>query len=399
MTTVIAFSHLRWEFVYQRPQQLMSHLSPQFPVLFVEEPVFSEGPARLVRVPKGPNLDVLVPYTPLRAPGFHDDQLPLLRPLLEAYVHEQGLQDCVAWFYTPMALPLISRLRPRMVVYDCMDELSAFTGAPRQVRQRETALLKTADLVFTVGPSLFEAKRKLHPNVQYLPSAVDVEHFAPRDEEGQDPQAAHAARLLEGVPHPRLGYFGVIDERLDLPLLEALATARPAWQLVMVGPVVKLDPASLPQRPNIHWLGLQPYARLPGLLALWDVCLMPFALNEATRFISPTKTLEYLVGEKPVVSTPVADVVSLYGDVVRIARGTDEFINACAAVLAETAWQRSQRLARVVTTVHRMSWTQHAAQVGNLLKAHLGQAQITPTPLSHRELSLVPHVRARAAAG
>jgi UDP-galactopyranose mutase len=396
MTPVIVFSHLRWEFVYQRPQQLMSRLAEQFRVLFVEEPVCSEGPARLVCVPQGPNLDVLVPHTPLSAPGFHDDQLPLLRPLLDAYVHEQGLQECVAWFYTPMALPLISQMRPRMVVYDCMDELSAFKDAPRQLRQRETALLKVADLVLTGGPSLYEAKRKLHPNVHYLPSAVDAARFAPREGDQLDLQASQAARLLESVPRPRLGYFGVIDERLDLSLLEALANARPAWHLVMVGPVVKIDPGSVPQRPNIHWLGLQPYAHLPHLLARWDVCLMPFAINEATRFISPTKTLEYLAGEKPVVSTPVSDVVSLYGDVVRIARSTTEFIDACAALLAETAWQRGQRLGRVVTTVHRMSWTQHAQQVGTLLKAHLGQTLTRRASQDHGPPKRAPRTRAAA---
>ena len=378
MTPLIVFSHLRWEFVYQRPQQLMSRLAGQeFFVLFVEEPAWSDGPPYLECIPKGPNLHVLVPHTPSRAPGFHDDQLPWLRALLDAHLQQHDLQECVAWFYTPMALPLIARAEPELVVYDCMDELSAFKGAPRELRQREAALLAVADLVFTVGPTLFEAKRKLHPNVHYLPSAVDAEHFAPPHVR-HDPQAEQAARLLEGVPHPRLGYFGVIDERLDLALLEAVAAARPQWQLVMVGPVVGIDASALPHRPNIHWLGLQPYARLPHLLASWDVCLMPFALNEVTRFVSPTKTLEYLAGEKPVVSTPVPDVVSLYGDVVRIARGSTEFIDACAAALAETPAQRNQRLGRMVTTMHRMSWTQHAQQVGNLLKARLRELSAAP---------------------
>ena len=396
MTTVIVFSHLRWEFVYQRPQQLMSRLAESFfRVLFIEEPVRSEGPARLVCRPQGPNLDVLVPHTALAAQGFHDDQLPLLRPLLDAYVQEHGLHDSVVWFYTPMALPLINPLRPRMVVYDCMDELAAFKDAPRQLRQRETALLKLADLVLAGGPSLYEAKRALHPDVHYLPSAVDAAHFAPREADHDDPEGTQAERLLADVPHPRLGYFGVIDERIDLALLDALATARPEWQLVMVGPVVKIDPAGLPQRPNIHWLGLQPYARLPHLLARWDVCLMPFAINEATRFISPTKTLEYLAGEKPVVSTPVADVVSLYGDVVRIARSAREFVDGCAALLAETPWQRSERLARMVTTVHRMSWDQHAREVARLLRAHLDADSQSPSAVASSPRP-APRVRATA---
>jgi glycosyltransferase involved in cell wall biosynthesis len=378
MTTVIVFSHLRWDFVYQRPQQLMSRLAEQYRVVFVEEPTFAAGPPHLVCVPRGPNLEVLVPHTPVQAPGFHDAQLPLLRPLLDAYVNEHDLHECVLWFYTPMALPLASRMRPQMIVYDCMDDLSAFKDAPRQMRQRESALLRCADLVLTAGPSLYEAKRDLHPNVHYLPSAVDAAHFAPRADDGSDLHLAQAAHLLAGVPRPRLGYFGIVDERLDLALLEALAVAQPQWQLVMVGPVVGIDPACLPRRPNIHWLGLQPYARLPHLLAQWDVCLMPFALNGATRCISPTKTLEYLAGEKPVVSTALADVVSLYGDVVRITRSTLEFIEACAAQLAETPWQRSQRLARAVTTVHRASWDRQARTLSALLQSHLGQATALP---------------------
>ena len=380
MNTVIVFSHLRWEFVYQRPQQLLSQLAQRHRIVFVEEPVAGDGAPRLERFALGPNLRVLVPHTPVRAPGFHDDQLPVLRPLLDAFVQEEGLHDAIVWFYTPMALPLITQMHPRMVVYDCMDDLSAFKDAPRQLRQRETALLKVADLVLTGGPSLYEARRALHPNVHYLPSAVDASHFSPRAPGPQDPASAEAQRQLAPIAQPRFGYFGVIDERLDLALLDEMAAAHPTWQLVMVGPVVKIDPDTLPRRPNIHWLGLQPYARLPWLMAGWAVCLMPFAINEATRYISPTKTLEYLAGEKPVVSTPVPDVVSLYGDLVRIARSHAEFIQACAALLAETAWQRSERLARVGATVYRVSWQEHGRVVAQLIDAHLQGASSGAAP-------------------
>jgi protoporphyrinogen oxidase/glycosyltransferase involved in cell wall biosynthesis len=386
MSTVIVFSHLRWSFVWQRPQHLMSQLAEHHRVVFVEEPVHdTTAPAHLACQPQGPNLQVLVPHTPVDAHGFHDDQLPVLRPLIEAWLRDNAVDDHLVWFYTPMALPLMTPLRPRMVVYDCMDELSAFKDAPRQLRQRETALMKTADLVLTGGPSLYQAKRTLHPNVHCLPSAVDAAHFAPpRDDDA--PQAQQAAALQAHLPQPRLGFFGVIDERLDLGLIGHLAAERPDWQFVMAGPVAKIDPAALPRRGNLHWLGMQPYERLPHLMAGWDVCVMPFALNEATRHISPTKTLEYLAGEKPVVSTAVPDVVSLYGDLVAVARTPDEFVQACESALRETTWQRARRLARTTPTVFRSSWTQRAQFIRRLIDEHLAQSPARPAaPAALRE--------------
>ncbi len=364
MSHLIVFSHLRWAFVYQRPQHLLSRLGPHHPVLFIEEPVYldpADGPPRIDRIPKGPGVEVLVPRTPIAAGGFHDDQLPVLKPLLAEYLRRHAIDDYLVWFYTPMALPLLSELRPRAVVYDCMDELSAFKDAPRQLRQRETALMKATDIVFTGGPALYEAKRSLHPNVHGLPSSVDAAHFASTSLDPASDAAAEAARLQGGLGRPRLGFFGVIDERLDTALVDALARARPDWQIVMVGPVVKIDPARLPQHANLHWLGMQPYAVLPHLMAGWDVCLMPFALNEATRFISPTKTLEYLAGGKPVVSTAVPDVVGLYGDVVRIAHDAPGFIAACEAALGAPEEDRESLRQRSSATVARSSWD-HAAQ-------------------------------------
>jgi UDP-galactopyranose mutase len=374
MTHLIVFSHLRWNFVYQRPQHLLSRLARHYRVVFIEEPLHGDGPSRLERNPQGPNLEVLTPHTPIAAPGFHDDQLAALRPLLADYLREQGIDDYAVWFYTPMALPLITDLRPRVVVYDCMDELSAFKDAPRQLRQREAALFKIAQLVFTGGPALYDAKRGMHAHVHCLPSAVDASHFAPDRLVHDSHEASEARQLQATLPRPRLGYFGVIDERLDLALIEQVAQARPDWQLVMVGPVAKIDPESLPQRPNIHWLGMQPYARLPYLMAEWDVCLMPFALNEATRFISPTKTLEYLAGEKSVVSTPVHDVVALYGDVVSVADKPAEFVQACETALAETRQRRSRRLMGMLATVFRSSWDHTADVVHEMLAAELAKA-------------------------
>jgi glycosyltransferase involved in cell wall biosynthesis len=344
MPYLIVFSHLRWDFVYQRPQHLMSRLAPHYRVLFFEEPVFDAGPPRIDTISQQPNIDVLRPYTPVKAVGFHDDQLSVLKPMLAEYLSRKGIDDYLVWFYTPMPLPLIAQLHPRAVVYDCMDELTAFKDAPRQLYQRETALLRVASVVFTGGPSLYESRRNLHPQVHCLPSAVDAPHFSPAGLKADSDEARLAAKLHEGIGQPRLGYFGVIDERLDAGLVEAVADAHPDWQLVMVGPVVKIDRARLPQRQNIHWLGMQPYALLPYLIAAWDVGLLPFARNEATRYISPTKTLEYMAAEKAIVSTPISDVVALYGDVVRIAGNAGEFIAACEAALAESEAARTQRV-------------------------------------------------------
>jgi UDP-galactopyranose mutase len=393
MPHLIVLSHLRWDFVFQRPQQLMSCLARHYPVLFVEEPVRSDGAPRLESKRPAPDIEVLVPHTPVDATGFHDDQLPLLGPLLAEHLRERGITDYIVWFYTPMALPLIAAMQPRLVVYDCMDELSAFKDAPRQLHQRETALLKIASLVFAGGPSLYAAKRTLHPRVHCLPSAVNATHFAPSRLDPASDEAREADLLQARIPRPRLGFFGVIDERLDAGLIDAVAAARPDWQLVMVGPVVKIDPATLPRRPNIHWLGMQPYSRLPYLMAGWDVCLMPFARNQATRFISPTKTLEYMAGEKPIVSTPVQDVVSLYGEVVKVAADAPKFIDACATLLAESGRQRGERQSNMMTTVFRASWESTAQCIHGLIETSLRQLA-PPRQASPEAAKLVPAAEA-----
>ncbi|MBW8848083.1 MAG: glycosyltransferase [Burkholderiales bacterium] len=373
--TLVVFSHLRWSFVYQRPQHLMSRLAGRWQVLFIEEPVHSDGPAWLEVRDIAPRLQVLVPHTPVAAPGFHDDQLAALQTLLDAHFTAHQLHADVAWLYTPMALPLVQSVHASCVAYDCMDELSAFKDAPRQLRQRESALLRRAAVVFTGGPSLYEARRHLHPQVVCLPSAVDATHFDPARLQGDSPHAAEAERQQAGLPRPRLGFFGVIDERLDTALVAAVADAHPDWSIAMVGPVVKIDPAALPQRANLHWLGMQPYERLPYLLAGWDVALMPFARNASTRFISPTKTLEYMAGGKPVVSTPITDVISLYGDAVAVADGPQAFVAACEALLDEGAAERDARRMAMAASVARYSWADSADTAHALLSQALRLAQ------------------------
>ena len=371
---LIVFSHLRWDFVFQRPQHVLSRLSRHFDVYFIEEPIFAEGPPTLMRSTQQGGVQVVTPRSPVRAQGFHDDQMAVLKPLIEEFVVAQRLAEPLVWLYTPMALSLIADLEPRAVVYDCMDDLASFKFAPPELIAREAALMAQADVVFTGGPSLYESRRGRHSNLHCLPSAVDAEHFTPSRLDATSAEGVAAAALHRGMPHPRLGFFGVIDERLDLELVAGIADQRPGWHIVMVGPGVKIDPATLPQRPNILWAGMQRYEALPHLMSHWDVCLLPFALNEATRFISPTKTLEYLAGGKPVVSTPIKDVVSLYGSAVHIAATADEFVAAAETALAETPQARVDWRTRAQALVDGCTWDGTADAMAELLLAYVGTA-------------------------
>jgi hypothetical protein len=360
MKSLVVFSHLRWNFVYQRPQHLLSRLAQRWRVIFVEEPMLKAGQNELERFEPAPNVQVWRPHVTGDAPGFHDDHLPALQRMVADAMAEEQVTDYWVWFYTPMALPMATDLSPRGVVYDCMDELTLFKHAPRQLVQRENALFKMADLVFTGGPSLYNSKRTRHDDVHCFPSSVDAAHFARVD--GEHP-------LLSGIAHPRLGYCGVIDERLNLDLIDGMAQRHPEWQIVMVGPVVKIDPATLPQRPNIHWLGQQSYDDLPRFISNWDVCLLPFALNEATKFISPTKTLEYMACGRPSVSTSIKDVVEPYGHVVKIADTAEDFTAACEEILARSADEQKAHAAQLKEIVARTSWDATAQAMGELIAA------------------------------
>jgi glycosyltransferase involved in cell wall biosynthesis len=169
------------------------------------------------------------------------------------------------------------------------------------------------------------------------------------------------------LAHPRLGFFGVLDERLDLRLLDFLAEQRPDWQIVLVGPVVKIDPATLPRRPNMHYLGQRSYDELPGYLAGWDVCLLPFARNDATRFISPTKTLEYMAAERPIVSTPITDVAEPYGDIVYLGATPEEFLAACEEALSAGPEERVWRGSRMREVLAGRSWNVTVAAMEKLI--------------------------------
>ncbi len=377
MPTIVVFCHLRWDFVFQRPQQLLSRLARHYRVLFIEEPVYDDGASYLEQSTPMPNVTVCRPHTPVHAVGFHDDQIRVLQPML-ATLLAPGERP-VVWFYTPMALPLLQALRPSRVVYDCMDELAAFKNSPKQLLQRETALLNLADLVFAGGPSLYEAKRERHANVHCFPSSVDVRHFERALARGDGDPLAHT------IAHPRLGFYGVIDERFDAALVAAVAEARPHWQIILVGPVLKIDAASLPRRANIHYLGQQPYAALPGLLAGWDVCLLPFALNEATRFISPTKVLEYMAAQLPIVSTAIADVERPYSHVVAIAHDAAQFVAACESALAMTPRECETMAATMRAIVASTSWDVTADGMHRLLAsapARHGAARFDAPPVA-----------------
>jgi UDP-galactopyranose mutase len=317
---LICLSHLRWNFVFQRPQHLMSRFAAAGTrVFFVEEPVFdSTEPRLLTSICPRTQVCVVTPHL-----STDQERNQVLERLLTEFIKAQNIRKPLLWFYTPMALEFFPQnIDTSGIMYDCMDELSMFRGAPSRLQILEKYLLKKADLVFTGGVSLFEAKRHLHPRVYPFPSGVDLPHFA------QARKLASNFGELESMPRPRLGYAGVIDERLDLGLIDEMASKRPTWQIVMIGPTAKISQENLPRRTNIHWLGMKDYMDLPKYFAGWDVGIMPFALNDATRFISPTKTPEYLSSGLPVVSTAIRDVERPYGELglATIAHSVDEFI-------------------------------------------------------------------------
>jgi len=326
---IIVQSHLRWDFVWQRPQQILSRLAEHRPVLFVEEPIFLDDLS-------SSKLDITVPHANVfravpRLPGiFRDDYergIAEIRGLVQNAILPGGelqrtFNNPIQWFYSPFTAPaMLGAFNEVAVVYDCMDELSQFRFAHPDLVRRERLLLANADVVFTGGYKLYESKRRYHDNVHFFGCGVDNRHFG----KARQPETAVPADIAS-LPEPVFGYFGVIDERIDYDLVRTLAESRPDASVVMVGPVVKVDPATLPKASNIHWLGQRDYSALPGYVKGFTVCLMPFALNEATEFINPTKTLEYMAAGKPIVSTAVADVVRNFTPVVSVAGSAREFV-------------------------------------------------------------------------
>jgi len=360
---LICFSHLRWDFVFQRPQHLMTRLAESYRVSVWEEPVFDDRPAGIDERRVFAGICVLTPHLPREL--AEDEHQAVLRDLLDTVA--TGSEPLTLWYYTPMMLPFSRHLVAECMIYDCMDELANFRFAPPQLLELETELLDRADVVFTGGVSLYEAKRSRHANVHAFPSCVDIQHFR------RARSTIHRSRSNA----PRLGFYGVIDERMDLSLIAGLAAARPDWQFEIVGPIVKIDPADLPTADNLYYPGSRTYDELPGTLAGWDVALMPFAINEATKFISPTKTPEYLAAGRPVVSTPIADVVRQYHDLqgVAFANTIEEFAAACDDALTLSRGD-ADWLEPVDAMLADMSWDRTVAAMKQLMAPH-GLAIVT----------------------
>ncbi|HKG26367.1 MAG TPA: glycosyltransferase, partial [Thermomicrobiales bacterium] len=313
--------------------------------------------------------------------------------LLADYLKMEGIHDPVLWLYTPMAEAFSKTIPHCLLIYDVMDQLSAFKGAPPEIAQLEPALLKRADLVFTGGVSLYEAKFPSNRHTYLFPSGVEIEHFSKAAERDSHPIPGELAGLEGSI----IGYFGVIDERMDLELLAYIAAARPEWQIVLIGPVVKIAYEELPQAENLHYLGMRQYAELPSYLAHFDAALVPFAMNEATRFLSPTKTLEYLAAGKPVVSTPIKDVVDLYGSVVEFGETPSEFVAAIERLWSESPALRQLRLAAGLRLVAEHAWDEIAARMRAQIDAALlrravpdGSTLLPPFAFDHTVLAEEP---------
>lgn len=375
--TLICFAHLRWDFVYQRPQHIMTRLARTHRVIYWEEPRTTDKEAHL-DLKVCPQSGVTV-ATPLLPAGLGESEAnSQQRALLDTLAASLPPAPLIRWYYTPLMLSFSRHLPAHRVVYDCMDELANFKFAHPSLLTEEQSLLAQADVVFTGGYSLYEAKRALHGRVLPFPSSVDQAHFAQARRTVTDPHP-------EGMAQPRFGFYGVIDERIDFALLQSVAEARPHWTFVLVGPLAKVTEADLPRADNLHYVGQQSYDALPHYLGHWDVALMPFALNDATRFISPTKTPEYLAGGRPVVSTPITDVARYYGNLsaVHIANGPTEFLAACEQALSQSqsasrAWRDEADRA-----LSSLSWDTTVAEMWTAIEAPrrpLGTPDSAPLP-------------------
>jgi len=367
---IVCFSHLRWNFVYQRPQHILSRLARHHPVFYIEEPVFEADVEPFYEIySDSSSVNVVIPHLPH---GLSEKEQRLRQgQMTDHLLSSFQVKDHILWYYAPMAFAFTRHLSPRYVVYDCMDELSAFLFAPEALRENEAGLIARADLVFTGGRSLYLAKKCLHKNIHCFPSSIDKVHFKKARRGCVDPPDQMS------IPFPRIGFFGVIDERLDTDLLGAVAAARPDWQFILVGPVVKIDPATLPKAPNIHYMGQRSYAELPAYLGGWNIAMMPFARNASTKFISPTKTPEYLAGGKPVIAPSIADVIHPYGDLglVAIADTPGEFIEAATDILQRG--HSEQWLRQVDDYLDDLSWDDTVARMRALMEKGLREKNIS----------------------
>jgi UDP-galactopyranose mutase len=368
---LVCFSHLRWGFVFQRPNHLLSRFSKHQRVFFIEEPVFHDGDDKLHIENYNDNLYVVTPH--IKSGLSAEDVLTRQQKFITNLITNMKINRFFSWYYTPMALPFTEHLNPELVIYDCMDELSAFKFAPPQLTQLEKDLFSKADVVFTGGHSIYESKKNQHHNIHPFPSSIDKHHFGSARSFKGDPEDQ------KDIPHPRFGFFGVVDERFDIELLDNVARERPDWHFIILGPIVKIDPATLPHYANVHYLGGKKYEELPAYISGWDIATIPFAMNESTRFISPTKTPEYLAAGKPVISTPIRDVVSPYGDskLVYIVKNAKEFISAAEKELDKK--RKGSWLKKVDEFLLYNSWDRTWGQMVRTIEETLIQTTSTKT--------------------
>jgi glycosyltransferase involved in cell wall biosynthesis len=367
---LIVFSQLRWQSVTQRPHHIMLRLARDYRILFIEEPaapsdVYAAGHNRVENV--AANITVMTPHMHWRDwPSMSREYVSILHD------HVSNISECIGWFYSPVYVGIFESVNFRIVIYDCMDELSAFKDASPQLPEFEKVLLKKAHIVFTGGKSLFEAKTRLHHNVSCFPSSVDQAHFSrAKNTDLELPNDLPSGR-------PIVGYYGVIDERIDLGLIAHVSDAMPHVNFIMIGPFAKIDPGSISHPSNVHYLGKKDYAELPAYLKGFNVAMMPFALNESTKFISPTKTLEFMAAGKPVVSTPIYDVVRDYSDCVSIARNAEDFVAAIRDFLEESPASRSSREARYDLILRKTSWDSTVESMLEKIQTALAQTKAYP---------------------
>jgi UDP-galactopyranose mutase len=367
---LVCLSHLDWKFVYQRPQHLLSRFTSEYRVFYIQEFSYTDREDGYSIEQGVEQVWVVIPNLKNNAGG---DLVERQRKVINDLFSAEKIGTFIAWYYTPMSLLFTDHLQPVLTVYDCMDELSAFRFADPKLKEAEQLLFKKAALVFTGGNSLYESKKHQHSSVYSFPSSIDKEHFSiARTHPPEQPDQLN-------IPHPRLGFFGVIDERFDIALIEQSADLQPDWHFILIGPVVKIDPATLPRRHNIHYLGSKTYKELPGYLAGWDIALIPFAINESTRYISPTKTPEYLAAGKPVISTPITDVIYPYGEqnFVHIVHNAAELVQKATTELQAT--DKDSWLSRVDEYLANLSWDITWAQMHELIKKELYKKQYLRT--------------------
>ena len=376
---LVCFSHLRWNFVYQRPQHLLGRFAKHYVTYYVEEFITSDEEDGYDFYTAEENVCVVTPH--LKHQNSNNNQDVRKMNVITGLFKDKSIYKYIFWYYTPMALLFTKKFKPKFTVYDCMDELSAFKFAPPELKTMEQELIKKADIMFTGGNCLYEAKKRQHHNIFAFPSSIDKKHFMQARQNTKE-QADQAE-----IPYPRLGFFGVLDERFDIDLIEKAATMKPDWQFVLIGPIVKIDPNTLPKNKNIHYLGNKSYQELPQYLSGWDVAMIPFAINESTRFISPTKTPEYLAAGKPVVSSSIRDVVNPYGhnNLVHIYEDAPHFVEKVTAELA--VQDKSEWLGRVDNHLSTISWDFTFEQMNRLIKkgmTTLKTAKIVELPTIRR---------------